>query len=46
MAKEKMKKEKVPYKQETYQPVVKGKEGKLTIKTATKLRSDRKKGYK
>ena len=46
MAKVSMKKVKAPYKQETYQPIVKGKAGKLTKKSAVKLKSDRMKGYK
>lgn len=36
---------KVKYKQETYQPVVKKGDGKLTEEGATRLRSDRMKGY-
>lgn len=36
---------KVKFKQETYQPVVKKGDGKLTEEKATKLKSDRVKGY-
>lgn len=42
----KMKPLKVKYKQETAKPIVKGKMGQLTLKSATKLRPDRQKGYK
>ena len=43
MAKLKLKPLKIKFKQETQKPIVKGKMGELNVKSATKLKSDRKK---
>jgi len=45
MAKMKMKPVKDMYKQDKYEPIVKKKSGEMTIKKATKLKSDRTRGY-